>query len=34
MRTYDIVQKITTGQEYDYATGCLLGYSYIKNIKR
>ena len=30
MRTYDNIQKITTGQEDCYTTGCLLGYLYSK----
>ena len=25
------IRKLTTGQGEDYTTGCLLGYSYIKN---
>ena len=28
LRTYDTVQKMTIGQGDDYATGCLLGYTY------
>ena len=28
MRTYDNIQKIATGQEDDYITGCLLDDSY------
>ena len=28
LRTYDSVQKMTIGQRDDYATGCLLGYTY------
>ena len=28
---YDNIQKITTGQGDDYATGCLLNYNYFKN---
>ena len=30
-KTYDNIHKITTGQEDDYATGCLLDYNYFKN---
>ena len=30
LRTYYDIRKITTGQEDDYATGCLLGYHYFK----
>ena len=30
IRTYDNIPKISTGQEYDYATGCLLDYNYFK----
>ena len=30
MRIYDNNQKIATGQEDDYATGCLLDYPYFK----
>ena len=30
MRTYDNLQKITTSQEDDYSTGCLLDYPYFK----
>ena len=29
--TYDVIQKITTGQGDDYTTGCLLDYNYFKN---
>ena len=28
--TYEYIRKIATGQEDDYATGCLLGYPYFK----
>ena len=28
LRIYDNIQKMTTGQGNDYATGCLLDYSY------
>ena len=28
MRTYDNIQKIVTGQQDDYTTGCLLDYNY------
>ena len=30
LRTYYNIRKITTGQEDDYATGCLLDYHYFK----
>ena len=30
LKTYDNVPKITTGQEDDYTTGCLLDYPYFK----
>ena len=30
LRTYDNIQNIATGQEYDYSTGCLLDYPYVK----
>ena len=30
MKTYDNVQKITTSQEDDYTTGCLLDYNCFK----
>ena len=30
-RTYKNIRKITIGQGDDYATGCLLDYSYFKN---
>ena len=30
--TYENIRKITTGQGDDYATGCLLYYTYFKNI--
>ena len=33
MKTYESVQKITTGQGDDYTTGCLLGYNYFKKHK-
>ena len=29
--TYENIQKIATGQGDDYATGCLLDYSYFRN---
>ena len=32
-KTYQNTRKITTGQEDDYTTGCLLDYSYFKNHK-
>ena len=28
--TYENIRKITTGQEVDYTTGCLLDYPYFK----
>ena len=28
---YDSIQKVATGQGYDYATGCLPDYNYFKN---
>ena len=31
LMTYDVIQKITTGQGDDYSTGCLLDYNYFKN---
>ena len=30
VKTYESIQKITTGQGDDFATGCLLGYNYFK----
>ena len=27
LRTYDNIQKIATGQKYDYTNGCLLDYN-------
>ena len=30
LRTYDVIQKIATGQGDDYSTGCLLDYPYFK----
>ena len=30
LRTYDNIQKVTTGQGDDYTTGCLLDYPYFK----
>ena len=30
IQTYENIRKITTGQEDDYATGCLLDYNYFK----
>ena len=30
MRTYDNIQKMSTGQKDDYTTGCLLDYNYFK----
>ena len=32
IKTYVNIRKITTGQEDDYATGCLLDQNYFKNI--
>ena len=34
LRTYENIQKITTGQGDDYRPGCLLDYSISKNIIR
>ena len=35
LRTHDNIRKITTGQEDDYRTSCLLDYNYLINtIKR
>ena len=31
IKPYKEIRKLTTGQEEDYTTGCLLGYEYIKN---
>ena len=31
LRTYKIIQKITTGQGVDYTTGCLLDYPNFEN---
>ena len=31
IKQYDEVRKISTGQGDDYATGCLLDYSYFEN---
>ena len=30
LKTYDSIQKITTGQGDDYTTGCLLDHPYFK----
>ena len=30
-KTYDSIQKIATGQEDDYSTGCILDYNYFIN---
>ena len=30
IKTYENIQKITTGQGDDYTTGCLLDYNYFK----
>ena len=32
--TYENIRKITTGQGDDYTTGCLLDYTYFKNITK
>ena len=31
MKQYKKIRKLTTGQDEDYTTGCLLYYDYIKN---
>ena len=31
LKTYNNIRKVGTGQEDDYATGCLLDYIYFKN---
>ena len=31
IKTYENIRKISTGQEDDYTTGCLLDYSYFKD---
>ena len=31
LKTYKNIRRIATGQGDDYATGCLLDYSYYKN---
>ena len=31
VKTYEDIRNITIGQEDDYATGCLLDYSYFKS---
>ena len=31
IKTYENIRKITIGQGDDYATGCLLDYTYFKN---
>ena len=31
LRTFDNMWKIGTGQENDYAAGCLINYSYFNN---
>ena len=31
LKTYDHIRKIETGQGDDYATGCSLDYTYLKN---
>ena len=33
LRTYENIQKITTGQGHDYTTGCLLDSVCFKNYK-
>ena len=32
--TYKNIKKAATGQGNDYTTGCLLDYTYFKNIKK
>ena len=31
IQRYKEIRKVTTGEEEDYTTGCLLDYEYIKN---
>ena len=31
IKPYEEIRKLTTGQEEDYTTGCLLDFNYIKN---
>ena len=31
IKRYEQIRKLTTGQDEDYTTGCLLDYDYIKN---
>ena len=31
IKQYDEVRKVSTGQDDDYTTGCLLGYAYFKD---
>ena len=31
IKRYDKVRKVSTGQEDDYTTGCLLDYTYFKD---
>ena len=31
LKTYDNIRKTATGQRDNYATGCLLDYSYVNN---
>ena len=31
IKRYEDIRKLTTGQDEDYTTGCLLDYEYIKN---
>ena len=31
LKTYDNIRNVATGQGDDYATGCLLDYTYLKN---
>ena len=33
-KRYEEIRKLTTGQDEDYATGCLLDYDYMKNYYR
>ena len=31
IKRYEDIRKLTTGQDEDYTTGCLLDYEYMKN---
>ena len=31
IKRYEEIRKLTTGEDKDYATGCLLVYDYVKN---